>query len=196
MPQHQSIAMRNMRLVGEETEPKGIGRLAADILLECSSMDKQCQASGTALPSLDAGASTAFWSEALTEITTARTRTLGLLDRLSALLRGPHDFLAEFVAPNWDQGALYAFLQSQTLEHINSSGGHASLSSLSKNSGVPEDKLVRILGLLRCKNIVHEPEDGVYALTAVSEALASDAEFKAWVEFQYEHGPSCNADGR
>ncbi|KAL8791883.1 MAG: hypothetical protein Q9195_005545 [Heterodermia aff. obscurata] len=176
--------MRNLCSVAPETEPQRIGQLAADILLECSLMDKQCQASGTAPPSLEAGASTAFWSETSTEIATARTRTLGLLDRLSALLLGPHDLLAEFVASNWDQGALYAFLRSQTLEHIHSSGGHASLSSISEKSGVPEDKLVRILGLLRCKNIVHEPEDDVYALTAVSEALVSDADFKAWVEFQ------------
>ncbi|KAL8725158.1 MAG: hypothetical protein Q9166_007533 [cf. Caloplaca sp. 2 TL-2023] len=162
-----------------------IVQLAADILHECSLMNQTCQARGITPPTLQAGTTTAFWSETSTEITTARTKALGLLDRLTTLLQGPHDFLSEFVAANWDHGALYATLQSQTLEQISSSGGSASLSNLSNKSGIPEDKLVRILALLRCKNIVHEPEDGVFTLNAVSEKLINDADFRAWVEFQW-----------
>ncbi|KAL8901489.1 MAG: hypothetical protein Q9207_005171 [Kuettlingeria erythrocarpa] len=165
-------------------EHDDIGRLATDILHECSLMDKERRAKNIAPPTLEAGTSTAFWSGASTEITVARTKALGLLDELSALLRGPHEFLHEFVASNWDHAALYAFLQSQSLEHIASFGGVASLSNLSDKSGIPSDKLVRILALLRCKNIVQEPEDGVFALTAISEELINDGDFRAWVEFQ------------
>ncbi|KAL8898821.1 MAG: hypothetical protein Q9192_001884 [Flavoplaca navasiana] len=165
-------------------EHKAIGQLAADILHECSWMERECRAKNIASPMLEAGTSTAFWSDTSTEITAARANALGLLDRLSALLRGPHEFLHEFVASNWDHAALYAFLQSQSLEHIASSGGVASLSNLSKISGIPGDKLVRILALLRCKNIVQEPEHGVFALTAISEELIKDGDFRAWVEFQ------------
>ncbi|KAI4115854.1 MAG: hypothetical protein LQ338_007798 [Usnochroma carphineum] len=132
-------------------EHNGIGQLAVHILHECSLMEKECQAKGTAPPTLQAGTSTAFWSEGSKEITAARKKALGLLDRLSALLQGPHGFLHEFVASNWDHGALYAILQSQTLDHMTSSGGLASLSSLSQQSGIPEDKLGRILALLRCR---------------------------------------------
>ena len=162
-----------------------IDQLAADILSECSFMDKQCQASSIASPSLAAGTDTTFWSVASPELVASRTRALGLLDRLTRLLQGPHDFLHELVAPNWDHGALYAFLRSSTLEQIASSGGQATLGSLSAASKIPEDKLLRILALLRCKNIVHEPQNGVFALTAVSEDLIRDGDFRAWVEFQY-----------
>lgn len=174
-------------------EHDAIGQLAADILHECSFMDKVCQAKSIPPPTLESGTSTAFWSAASTEITLARTKALGLLDELSTILRGPHEFLHEFVASNWDHAALYAFLQSQSLEHIASSGGVALLSNLSEKSGIPGDKLVRILGLLRCKNIVQEPEDGVFALTAISEELIKDGDFRAWVEFQYTRSPFCNA---
>ncbi|KAL8653256.1 MAG: hypothetical protein Q9210_002210 [Variospora velana] len=170
-------------------EHMAIGNLAADILHECSVMDRECQAKNTAPPTLEAGTSTAFWSESSTEITAARTKALGLLDKLGAVLRGPHEFLHEYVASGWDQAALYALLQSRTLEHIASSGGLASLGSLSAKSGIPSDKLVRILALLRCKNIVQEPEDGVFSLTTISEKLVDDGDFRAWVEFQYIHGP-------
>ena len=166
-----------------QLEQKSIGQLAASILDECSLMEKECQIHDASPPSLVAGANPVFWSDALPQLTAARTRALGLLDRLAVLLQGPHDYLHELVASNWDHGALYAFLQSKALEHIATSG-RASLASLSKQCGIPEDKLVRILALCRCRNIVDEVENSVYGLTAVSEAMLHDRNFTAWVEFQ------------
>ena len=167
-------------------EQEGIGQLAVNILRECFLMEKECATQHISPPSLEAGARLDFWSETLPEIQASRTKALGMLDRLTALLQGPHEFLHDFVAPNWDYGALYAFLQSQTLEHIyGSSGRRDSLSSLSNQADIPEDKLSRILALLRCRHIVDEPEPGVFALTAVSEELIKDGDFRAWVEFQY-----------
>lgn len=164
---------------------ESIGQLATNVLRDCFLMENECQAKNIAPPTLEAGAGTAFWSENVPELVARRKKALGTLEQLTALLQGPHEFLHEFVAPNWDHGALYAFLQSQTLEYINSSSGRrASLSSLSNQSGIPDDKLSRILGLLRCKNIVHELEPGVFSLTAVSEELINDGDFRAWVEFQ------------
>ncbi|KAI4242318.1 MAG: hypothetical protein L6R40_004047 [Gallowayella cf. fulva] len=176
-------------MAGYSTPDTGMGQdsfveLAADILQNCSLMHQTCQARDITPPTLQAGTTTAFWLKASTEIATTRAVTLGLLSRLTALVQGPHDFLSEFVASNWDHGSLYAILQSQTLDHIRSSGGSASLSDLSNQSGIPREKLVRILGLLRCKNIVQEPEDGVFSLTAVSEKLVDDPDFRAWIEFQ------------
>lgn len=159
-------------------------QLAADILRSCSSIYQTRQATGITPPTLQPGSTTAFWSDSSAEITTARRTTLGLLSRLTALLQGPYDFLSDFVASNWDHGALYAILQSQTLESMSASGGSASLSTLSTQSGIPEDKLLRMLQLLRCKGIVREPENEIFSLTAVSELLINDTNFRAWVEFQ------------
>ena len=129
----------------QQMEHKAIGQLATNILYECSLKEKKCQTEGIVPPNLVAGTSTAFWSEVSPE--------LGLLENLTALLQGPHDFLHEFVASNWDHSALYVFLQSQTLEYIASSGGRSSLYSLSRQSGIPEDKLVQILELLCCRKL-------------------------------------------
>jgi hypothetical protein len=161
-----------------------IRQLASDILDQCSLMEKECQRTQTTAPTLDAGANTSFWMDASADLAKSRTQTLGLLERLTTLLQGPHDYLHEFVAPNWDHGALYAFLRLGVLEQIASSGGQATLVDLSQKSGVPEDKLSRIMGLLRCKNIVCMRNVDVFGLTAVSEDLLYDGDFRAWVEFQ------------
>ena len=176
--------------VGSDTNHiSSIRQLASDILDQCSWMENQCQRTGTTPPALDAGANTGFWTDTSADVAKSRKQTLGLLERLTILLQGPHDYLHEFVAPNWDHGALYAFLQLGLLEHIMSSGGQATIVDLSRKSGVPEDKLSRILGLLRCKNIVCMPNDDVFALTAVSEDLLHDGDFRAWVEFQWVFTP-------
>lgn len=114
----------------------------------------------------------------------ARQEALGILSRLTAELQGPHEYLHELVSSNWDHGAFYAALQSRALDYIAAAGGRISANELSRRCNVPADKLVRILGLLRCRYLVEEPERGVYALTDVSEHLISHEDFRSWVEFQ------------
>jgi hypothetical protein len=179
------LKMASSSLLQKSSGQRNISQVAAEILNQCVFMEKKCQKNGTALPTLSAGTSTAFWSESSPELIAARASAVGLLQELTTLLQGPHDYLHELVASNWDHGALYAFFQSQILDYMASSGGLATLSSLSQQSGIPEDKLVRILGLLRCRNIVQMTETGDFALTVVSEGLLLDSDFKAWVEFQY-----------
>jgi hypothetical protein len=170
-------------------EPASIRCLAEKILEECSFIEKACQAKGTVLPTASAAGTsnaTLETSDAQPELITSREKALGLLVQLTSLLHGPHDFLHEFVASNWDHGALYVFLQSKTLDHIASSPEQrSSVSRLSRHSGIPEDKLTRILALLRCRGIVDEPESGIFSLTPVSEDLIHHRDFRAWVEFQY-----------
>jgi len=176
--------MESNYIPDQDLEGVGISRLANLILNECSAMELECKKESISPPSMLAGTSTAFWSEEASNINASRAKALALLEKLTTLLQGPHEFLHEFVASNWDHGALYAFLQSGALEYMTSSGGSASLSSLSNISGIPQDKLLRILALLRCRNIVHEPEAGIFTLTATSEELVRDDDFRAWVEFQ------------
>jgi hypothetical protein len=168
--------------VQEGTSILELGNL---ILHECLEMDRQCKKDEIPSPSMLPGTNTTFWSDTASIIAQSRTKAIGLLERLTTLLQGPHDFLHEFVASNWDHGALYTFLQSPILDYLVSTGGCASLFKLAEVSNIPEDKLTRILALLRCKNFLHEPQIGVFSLTAVSEELARDEDFRAWVEFQY-----------
>ncbi|QGA14876.1 hypothetical protein EYB26_002532 [Talaromyces marneffei] len=162
-----------------------IDQLAAEILSECASMQKFCQANSITSPSLVAGADTTFWkTEPSSKLSVSRTKTLGLLERIITLLRGPHEFIHEFAASNWDHGSLYVFLRAKIMEQITLLGVTANVRNIAVASGVPEDKLIRILGLLRCKDIVHEAENGIYTLTAISEDLIRHPEFRAWAEFQ------------
>ncbi|RAK87194.1 S-adenosyl-L-methionine-dependent methyltransferase [Aspergillus costaricaensis CBS 115574] len=158
-----------------------IRELATQILALCTQLEQTCNEADIPPPSLSADTESTFWSDS--EITATRNTALGLLDELTLLIQGPQEFLHEFVASHWDHGALYAFLHSQTLEHIARSG-RASIEDLESQSGIPADKLVRILGLLRCRRIVDEPEKGVYALTAVSQELVEDSDSRACLEFQ------------
>lgn len=168
--------MDNVQDSQKELEQMTVDKLAAEILSECTFMHEYCQATSTASP---------FWSrESPIRLIASRTKTLGLLERLTTLLRGPREFLHEFVASNWDQGALYVFLHAKILEHISQLGGQANVGNLAGACGVPEGKLIRILGLLRCKNVIRESEDGIYTLTAISKDLLQDSDFRAWVEFQ------------
>ncbi|KAH7076873.1 hypothetical protein BKA63DRAFT_291859 [Paraphoma chrysanthemicola] len=176
--------MPNSSLSETEPEMTGVADLASMIMRECLNMETQCQKDSISPPSILVGASTAFWSETAPHLAASRSKALGLLEKLTTLLQGPRDFLHELVASNWDHGALYAFLQTPALEYMVESGGFATLASLSNVSGIPEDKLSRILALLRCKNLLREAEPGVFTLTAVSEELVKDADFRAWVEFQ------------
>lgn len=177
--------MDNVKATQKMLKQMTIDQLAAEILSECTIMQEQCQETGIAPASLVPGSSHAFWStESSPKLTASRTKTLGLLERLTTLVRGPHDFIHEFVASNWDQGALYVCLRAKILEHIAFLVDQANLENLAAASGIPEDKLFRILGLLRCKDIISESEDGSYNLTAISEDLLQNPDFHAWVEFQ------------
>ena len=114
----------------------------------------------------------------------SRKRVLGLIERLKQLLQDPHEYLHEYVSSNWDHGALYVVLQANVLEMIPENGS-AHIASLSKQSNIPASKLLRILRLLSCQQVVDEVDEEQFARTAVSEALIGDENFKAWVEFQY-----------
>lgn len=169
-----------------DTAVSSLRILATEILEACTHLETECVKKGIPQPSLAAGSDTSFWSaQTSPELTDFRYKTLGQLDTLTTLLQGPHDFLHEFTAWNWDHGALYVFLQSGLLDAMASSpDGRLSLSSLSKQSGLPQDKLVRILSLLKCRHIIEEPEANSFALTAVSEELIHDKDFAQWVGFQ------------
>lgn len=85
-----------------------IDQLAAEILSQCTSMRKYCQETSIASPSLVPRSDDTFWStESSPKLIASRTKTLGLLERLSTLIRGPHEFIHEFLASNWGQGDLY-----------------------------------------------------------------------------------------
>ncbi|KAK3674113.1 hypothetical protein LTR78_005960 [Recurvomyces mirabilis] len=117
------------------------------------------------------------------EANARRIRILGLLDRLKSLLQDPHEFVHDYVSTNWDHGALYVLLHAKVLDAIADDGG-SDLTLLSEQSGIPADKLVRILRLLSCQHFVEEPCDEHFALTAASRMLVNDVDFRAWVEFQ------------
>jgi hypothetical protein len=158
--------------------------VAAEIFSECHQLLKHLKANAVAEPSLAVGASTELWSSSAVDIAQPRTRILGLIEQLARLLQGPHEFLHEYVSSNWEYGALYTVLQFNILEQIPVDGPvHVAL--LAKQSGLPENKLLPILRLLSCKQILNEVEEGIFCRTAISDELVRDDKLKAFVGFQY-----------
>ena len=135
-------------------------------------------------PSLAVGASTKLWSSPSKEIATARTSILGLTKQLTKLLYGPHAFLHEYVSSNWEYGALYTLLEFDILEKI-PIDGQVHVSELAEQSGIPENKLLRVLRLTSCEQILDEISKGIFRHTAISEELVKDKKFKAFIGFQY-----------
>ncbi|KAF7559512.1 hypothetical protein G7046_g4648 [Stylonectria norvegica] len=69
--------------------------------------------------------SSTLWEHSIpgSQVEQIQTRMLGLVQQLNRALRGSHDFLSDFVASNWDKGALYCLLDHHVFEHIPLDGG-------------------------------------------------------------------------
>jgi hypothetical protein len=158
-------------------------RLATELQRQTESLVQSLREQEIAEPSLEKGAETQLWGPTSPEIGKAKGRIIGLSKDLSKLLLGPRGFLHEFVSPNWDMGALYTVLEFDILEKI-PLDGKATLSALAEKSGIPEDKLQRILRLVVCEQVLEEPSEGVFKHTAISESLVADNMFKSFIQFQ------------
>lgn len=177
------------------SEPTTLLSLASEIFYETHRLVKHLRRDGIAEPasSLPVGATSAVWTTHAGDIERARTTIWGLTKQLTKLLDGPYGFLHKYVSTNWDQGALYALVESGVLENIpldEGADGGVHVSELAKRSGIPEEKLLCILRLNACEDIVKEVSEGVFAHTAISEQLVRDEKFKAFIGFQYAyHNP-------
>ncbi len=158
--------------------------LAEEIFGQTYLLTKHLKGNAIAEPSLAVGDSTELWSSSSQEIATARTSIFGLTKQLTKLLYGPHGFLHEYVSSNWEYGALYTVLEFDILEKI-PLDGQVHVSELAEQSGLPENKLLRILRLTSCEQILDEVSEGVFRHTAISEELVKDKKFKAFIGFQY-----------
>ncbi|WPH01302.1 S-adenosyl-L-methionine-dependent methyltransferase [Acrodontium crateriforme] len=169
---------------GPTAELDGIIGLATDLLQQCQIISGECNRSKVSTLRTAINGSAETWHQTNPRANNARSVAQGLITQLSTFLHGPHEYLHELVSSNWDHGALYAALQARVIDHIAASTGGSSLYELSQHCDIPEDKLSRILGLLCCRGIISQPEQGVYVSTSVSRELIRDGEFRAWVEFQ------------
>lgn len=118
-----------------------------------------------------------------TDIERSQSKLLGLIQKLSRTLRGPQDFLHEFFASNWDKGALYCLLECRVLDEI-PLDGQATLTELSEKTGIPRDKLLPMLRLAACDQILLESSEQVFRHGAISRELVQDPGLKAFIGFQ------------
>ncbi|KAF4982424.1 hypothetical protein FZEAL_1942 [Fusarium zealandicum] len=117
------------------------------------------------------------------EIEKSQSKLLGLAQKLDRSLRGPHDFLHELVASNWDKGAIYCLLERGVLDSI-PLNGEADVTQLSKQSGIPEEKLLPMLRLAACEQILCESAEHVFCHGPISRELLADPGLKAFIGFQ------------
>ena len=103
--------------------------------------------------------------------------------QLQGALQDPEDFLLEFVASNWEKGALYCLLDNGIIDRI-PKGGKISVQDLAEKLSIPE-KLLPILRLLSCDQIIKQETDGTFSLSPISHALVKDPGLRAFIGFQY-----------
>ncbi|KAJ4209953.1 hypothetical protein NW767_000233 [Fusarium falciforme] len=117
------------------------------------------------------------------DIERSQSKLLGLIQKLSRTLRGPQVFLHEFVASNWDKGALCCLLECRVLDEI-PLDGQATLAELSEKTGIPRDKLLPMLRLAACDQILLESSEQVFRHGVISRELVQDPGLKAFIGFQ------------
>lgn len=135
-------------------------------------------------PSFEPGSDSGIWSTQPKEIQDTKDSIIELTGKLANLLEGPHGFLHELVCSNWELGALYCILEFEILQKI-PLHGHATVSELSHESNIQKEKLLFILRLVACSNILEEFSNETFRHTAISELLLTDKDFRAFIGFQY-----------
>ncbi|KAK7417357.1 hypothetical protein QQX98_004634 [Neonectria punicea] len=115
------------------------------------------------------------------DIERSQSKLLGLTERLDRSLRGPQEVLHEFVASNWDRGALYCLLEHGVLELL-PHGGSVTLAELAEKTVIPAEKLLPILRLAVCGEIIQEPTNEVFRNGPISQELVADPGLKALFE--------------
>lgn len=169
--------------MAQSSEPSTMLELATGIFGQVYRLDEHLKSNSISQPNLDVGASTELWTSQSTDIENARNIILGMTKQLTKLLVGPHEFLHEYISPNWEHGALYTLLEFDVLENI-PLDGKAHVSLLASRSGLLERKLLSLLRLIACEGILDEVDDGVFSHTAISEEIVRDEKFKAFLGFQ------------
>lgn len=179
-PQQPSAEKERPATMPEEANTESLLGLAEQISGQAYLLTHLLKADGLVEPAHAAEKRTSH-SE---EISKTQENILGLTKKLTRLLQGPRGFLHEYIGPSWEHGALYAVLEFDVLEKI-PLDGEAHVSELAAQSKIIEDKLLKILRLIACENIVEETTDGTFRHTNISKELVNDKEFKAFIAFQY-----------
>lgn len=161
-------------------DPKDIAPLSREIVVEADLLRDLLSEDGS-----DESPAALLWNHPPrgSDIERSQSRLLGLVQKLGRTLRGPQDFLHEFVASNWDKGALYCLLECRVLDEI-PLDGQASLAQLSEKTGIPRDKLLPMLRLAACDQILLEPSEHVFRHGFVSRELVQDPGLRAFIGFQ------------
>ncbi|KAL6716880.1 hypothetical protein ACLMJK_004792 [Lecanora helva] len=169
--------------MSKPSESTSMLALAESLRNQVADLDGRLKHNSVSPPSLAVGASTELWSSQPDDIENIRSSIFGITKQLTKLLQGPHEFLHEYVSPNWEHGALYTLLEFNVLEQI-PLHGPAHVSFLASRCGLHEKKLLSMLRLISCEEIIKETSEGEFCHTAISEDLVRDEKFKAWVGFQ------------
>lgn len=172
-----------MSLVEESTS---LLALAGEVFGQTYQLNKYLKQNSISEPSLTVGAKTELWTSHAPELEEMRNSIFGLTKKLNKLLHGPHSFLHEYVSTNWEYGALYTVLEFGILEKI-PLNGKRDVRGLAIQVGIAEAKLLTVLRLVACENILFEVEDMVFCHTAISEELATNQNFRSFIGFQYVH---------
>lgn len=169
--------------ITQASHKKSLQSLADELVSQLCTLTVSIRNGSLGEPSLSARASSDLWTTQDGQLSATRDRVLDLTRKLNQVLLGPHEYFHELVSSNWDLGALYTLLEFGILERIPLQG-YATASQLAHSVHLPERKLLNVLRLATCSNILYEPKEGIFGHTALSEELVEDEKFRAFVGFQ------------
>ncbi|KAL1959371.1 hypothetical protein VTO42DRAFT_2174 [Malbranchea cinnamomea] len=169
--------------MAEMTGKESLPGLAEQISGQAYLLSHLLKKDSTVGPSLASSAPTEQHTSNAIDIEKVKENIFGLTKKLARLLHGPRSYLHEYVGSNWEHGALYAVLEFNVLENI-PLDGEAHVSQLAAKSGILEDKLLKILRLIACEQIVEETSERMFRHTDISTELVQDKDFKAFIGFQ------------
>ncbi|KIW01751.1 uncharacterized protein PV09_06927 [Verruconis gallopava] len=171
------------KLAQESTQKPEFRPTVYGLISELCVLLNKLESDRAEVPSLAAGAHSKLWTAQGDSLAASRDRALELLRNLCQLLQGPHEYFHSLVSSNWDLGALYTIIELGILEKIPLTSC-ANVIDLSEELGLDERKLLTLLRLVTCSNILYEAEDGFFGHTALSQELLQDEQFRAFIGFQ------------
>jgi hypothetical protein len=157
--------------------------IAENIKHQTAALIQQLKSNSFTEPSLDAGCTTELWTTDRLELIASKNSIVALNKELIRLIGGPKSVLWD-VGIHYDFAALDVILEFDVLENL-PIDGEVHVSQLAEQSGLDEDKLLRLLRLLSCEQVVEEVSIAVFRHTAISMFLVKDKAMKALVGMQY-----------
>lgn len=167
-----------------ENQDSSLLTIAERIHSKTALLVQQLKSYGISEPSLSPSCTDQSWGSDNFSLEAASDQIAALSRKLALTLDGPKRYLWEFVGgAHYGNAAMATILEFRVLESV-PLDGEAHISQLSSESGLDENKLLRLLRVLACDHVIYEVRESCFRHTAISALLLTDKHTRALMEMQ------------